>query len=70
MDIMFTIDGIHILANVVIVDLIHVNLVLWIASYSRMAMTIQANIMSYYNQHLEDDFIPLAYKYLDVYTNK
>jgi hypothetical protein len=70
MDIMFITNGIHILANVVIVDLIHVNLVLWIASYLGMAMTIQAKIVSYYNQHLEDDFIPLAYNYLDVYTNK
>jgi hypothetical protein len=51
MNIMFTTYGTHILVDVVIVDLIHVNLILWIAFYRGVAMMIstQAKIMSYHN---------------------
>jgi hypothetical protein len=62
MDIMFPIDGICTLANIVIIDLICANLVLWAVSFGRVAMMIvaQANGVSYQNQHPKDDFIPLA----------
>jgi len=62
MDIMFLIDGICTLANIVIVDLICANLVLWVASFRGVAMmiAIQAQGESYWNQRPKDDFIPLA----------
>jgi hypothetical protein len=42
MDIVFTINGIHILGDVVIYDLTHANFVLWVDSSGGMVMMIIA----------------------------
>jgi hypothetical protein len=62
MDIMFPIDDICALANIVIVDPICENLVLLAASFQRVAVriAIQAQGVSYRDQHLKNDFVPLA----------
>jgi len=62
MDIVLTIDGTHTLANVVIVNLIHVNLVSWVTFSQGVATMIiaQAKIVSYCVWHPKDDFILLA----------
>jgi hypothetical protein len=62
MDIVLTIGGIHTLANVIIVDSIHADLVSLGASFGGVAMTIAAHakVVSYHDQHLEDDFIFLV----------
>jgi len=62
MDIKLTIGGIHTLANVIIVDSTHANLVSLGASSRGVAMTIvaHAKVVSYRDQHLEDDFIHLV----------
>jgi hypothetical protein len=59
---MFTINGIHILANVIIVDPTHANLILWIVFSQGMIATIVtwAKVVSCHNWHLKDDFIPLV----------
>jgi hypothetical protein len=56
MNIVFIADGTHILANVVIVDSIHANLVLRVIFSFLGVITMivaQAKIASYYNRHLE-----------------
>jgi hypothetical protein len=72
MDIMLTVDGIHTLINIIIVNPIHVDFVLKVTSLWRMAtrITTQAKTLSYYNQHHKNDFILLAMRYLNVYTSK
>jgi hypothetical protein len=61
-DIVLIANGIHTLANIVIVDLIHVNLISQVAYSWGMIITIatQAKIVSHCDRHLEDDFIPIA----------
>ncbi len=56
------VNGIRILANVVIVNSICANLILRV-TYSQGMITMiatQVNVVSYCNQHLEDNFILLA----------
>jgi hypothetical protein len=62
MDIVLTANGICTLANIIIVDPTHVNLISQVAYSLGMFTTIatQAKIVSHYDQHLEDDFIPIA----------
>jgi hypothetical protein len=62
MDIMFPIDDICTLANIIIVDPICANLVLLAASFWRMAVriAIQAQGVSYRDQHPKNNFVPLA----------
>jgi hypothetical protein len=62
MDIVLIAYGFRTLANIVIVDLICADLVSWAASSRGMAMMIatQEKVMSYYDQHLEDNFISLV----------
>jgi len=71
-DIVFTVDGICILADIFIINLIHVDLISQAASSWGMVMmvTSQTKVVSYCDQHHEDDFIPLKVEILDVYTNK
>ncbi len=59
MDIVFIGDGIHILANVIIVDSTHVDFVSQVISSKEMIATIivHAKVVSYCNWHPEDDFI-------------
>lgn len=59
---MFPIDDICTLANIVIIDPICANLVLLAASFRRVAVriAIQAQGVSYQDQHLKNDFVPLA----------
>ncbi len=71
---MFTINGIHIPANVIIVDPTHANLILWIAFSQGMTATIVAwaKVVSCHDRHLEDDFIPLVvdiFEYLHQQAN-
>jgi hypothetical protein len=62
MDIVLITNGTHTLANVVITNLTHVDLILQVAYSRKMAMMIvaQAKVVLYHDQHLEDDFILLA----------
>jgi hypothetical protein len=64
MDIVLIINGICTLANVVIVDATHANIVSQAISSWGVDMTIvvKAKVVSYYYQHLEDDFVLLAIK--------
>jgi hypothetical protein len=64
MDIVLIADGIHTLADIVIVDPTHADLVSQATFSQGMVVTIvaQANIMSYCNRHPKDDFIPLTIK--------
>ncbi len=61
-DIVLIVDGICTLTNVVIVDLTCANLASQVTSSREVVLTIvgQAKIISYRNQHHEDDFIFLA----------
>jgi len=59
---MLTVDGIHTLIDIIIVNLIHVDFVFRVTSSWRMAtkITTQAKTLSYCNQHHENDFILLT----------
>ncbi len=58
---MLTIDGIHILANGIIIDPTRVDIVSQVVSFWGMVMTIitQEKFVSYCNQHPKDNFIHL-----------
>jgi hypothetical protein len=64
MNIVFIINGICILVNVIITNPTHANLVLQVVFSQGMdvAIATQAKVVSYHDQHLEDDFIPLIVK--------
>jgi hypothetical protein len=64
MDIVFIADGIHTLVDIVIIDPTHAHLVSQVTSSQGMVVTIaaQAKLVSYYNRHPKDDFIPLTIK--------
>jgi hypothetical protein len=63
MDIVLTIDDIHILVDVIIVDLICVDLISRVV-FQKIVMTItnQVKGVSYCDQCLEDDFMPSVVK--------
>jgi hypothetical protein len=72
MDIVLITYGIFILVNVVIINLICANLVSR-ATFSRevvAAITVQVKVVSYYERHFKDDFIPLTVEILNVYTKR
>jgi hypothetical protein len=60
--IVFMVDGICTLTDVIIVDLIHPHLVLQVFFFLGMVATIttQTKVVSYCNRHLKDDFIFLV----------
>jgi hypothetical protein len=63
MDIVLTTNDTCTLTDIIIDNLTHANLVSRdISSKGIMAtmIIVQAKVVSYHNQHLEDDFIPLA----------
>jgi hypothetical protein len=64
MDIVFAINGICILVDIVISDSTHADLILWIdSSWGVVVMiVVQEKVVSYHDQHLEDDFIFLIVK--------
>ncbi len=57
-------DGTHTMINVIIVNSTYVNFFSQVTFFRKMVTMIatQAKIVSYCDQHLEDDFIPLAIK--------
>jgi hypothetical protein len=72
-DVVFIVDGIRTLTNVVTVDPTCANLILWVTSSWRIDLMIvaQAKIVSNHNQHLEDDFIlPKVEIFGCLHTNK
>jgi hypothetical protein len=62
MDIVLTIEDIHTLANIIIIDLTCADLVLRITFSKGMAkmIVVETKVVSYHDQHPKDNFIPLA----------
>jgi hypothetical protein len=63
-NIVLIVNGICILANVIITNPTYANLVLRVVFSQGVVATIaaQAKVVSYHDQYLEDDFIPLKVK--------
>jgi hypothetical protein len=72
MDIVFTIDDICILVDIIIANSTRAHLVSQAIFFQKMATTIitQAKVVLYHDRHPENDFIPLAIEILNVYTSR